>query len=256
MKEITSFLLNDKPDSNGFSMEWGAIVENASSWIGKPGILFTVCDANKCWNDHTGGRSLQEAEELSEAHEVTEIVDVQLDESTHTAYAVQRVTSSDFLSKVCSGEVSYVSQSVWLDEPPENPRRIHVKSGDGYTPVHLAYVSDPAYGPDARITDKSACNNPFIVSSALRTMDDEKTSEKKPEEKQAMSMEEMATMIQSMAAEQHETHEWVKSMMDHKAESMDKPDESKKVDSSKPRYNFLWPGEQKPESKLLCDLVS
>ena len=84
--------------------------------------------------------------------------------------------------------------------------------------------------------------------------------DEKPEEKQTMSMEEMTTMIKSMAAENHETHEMVRSMMadkEKKAESMDKPDEeSKKVDSAKPRYNFSWPGEQKPESKLLCDLVS
>jgi len=244
---ITTFLLDDQPDDNGFWMDWDAIKAGAHKWIGVKGILFRLCDELGCRHDHTGGRNLPEALHLSEEAAVTEIVDVHLDEATHTAYAEQLVLSSEFARKMCSGEVQFVSQSIWLDVPQDDP--VHVTVNDGYTPVHLGYVDDPAYGRDkARITDKGTTCNVYSKAGRLSVMDDPKED---PQKEQKMSMEdEVHQMHESMAR----MEQMLKSMVEQK-EPVQEPEKKQESSSRRPSYNFSWPTEKK-ESTMLCDLVS
>ena len=239
--EITTFLVNDQEDSNGFSMSWDAIKKNADKWIGVKGILFESCDLTGCKYDHSEGKNLDEALALSDLHEVTKITSVKLDESTKSAFAVQQVTSSDFASKICNGEIEFVSQSIWLDEKPENPDKIHVTSSDKFQPVHIAYISDPAYGKNtAKVTEKDQMCNVFNIGSSNKNMD----NETKKEEKQTMSSDDMIK----------EMHGAIMSMAKSMQKSTEEKPKEKTESSKKPSYSFNWP-EQKQESNLLCDLV-
>ena len=85
---IRTFLMNDQRDVNGLRYSWESIKKTAKNWIGIPGILNRKCDSERCTNNHTLGKSLQEAQLLSSQKKVTEIIDVQLEEASHTAYAM------------------------------------------------------------------------------------------------------------------------------------------------------------------------
>lgn len=265
--KITTFLVNDKKDANGFQIDWDAIKQNAQKWIGVSGILYRKCDMAGCRNDHTAGGNLSEALELSEDVQVTEIIDVTLDESTHTAYAIQNVTSAKFHDMICKNEIQYVSQSIWLEQEPADPDNIHVTIHDNFTPVHLAFVDDPAYGSVAKVTEKPACNNILSLNSTKHGMGDSETPEKKEHQ---MSNDEMIKEIHSMLKsvieekekpapekkESTDTEHKEDSTKKEKAESTKKPAEEQKTDSSKkPHYSFNWPDQKPAESAMLSDLI-
>ena len=140
-----TFILNDEIDANGFSMTWDAIKAGAKKWIGKPGILYEKCDfENQCKFEHTEGRNLQEAQQLSSDHKVTTIVDVRIEEATHTLFGKHQITSSEFKEQVCNEIVEFVSQSIWLDSPPLDPNKVHVNNTD-YTPVHVGFITETSF---------------------------------------------------------------------------------------------------------------
>ena len=242
---IETFLLNDEVDSNGFSMSWDAIKRGARKWIGTPGILYEKCDDQGCKFEHTGGRDLAEAQQLSQQHKVSEIVDVRIDEKTHTLFAIQNITSSEFAEKICSSEIQYVSQSIWLDTAPSNPDRVHVTSTN-YTPVHLAHITEPAFDEDvARITVKPSCGNTKKSSVQSSNME--------PEPEQQMSTDDMVKEMYGMMKSMAEPKEAPKE--EPKEEPVKEP-EQKQESSKKSKYSFGWPKDSKQESNLLEDLVA
>ena len=249
---IRTFLMNDQRDVNGLRYSWESIKKTAKNWIGIPGILNRKCDSERCTNNHTLGKSLQEAQLLSSQKKVTEIIDVQLEEASHTAYAIHNVISSEFAKLLCAEKVGYVSQSGWLDKAPKDPNHIDITEDTKYTPLHLAFVDDPAYGIVAKTYEKPVCttlNNNLLSSSS---MDEEaKTTEPMKSEDDPSGED----IMKQLASEVHEMYENMKSQMEAKGEE-EEEEEGAKQDSAK-KYNFSWPATAKSnQSEMLDDLLT
>ena len=136
-------MINDKKNSMDWAVSWESIKKFASSFVGCPGILFEKCDVDSCNLDHTGGVSEADTRRKQEEYRVSTITEIIYDEVTHTAYAKQRIDSDKFYKMLQNKEVwdnLYVSPSI-LQEP---------KSGT-WRGIHLSFVTNPAYGPDAKI---------------------------------------------------------------------------------------------------------
>ena len=250
--EFETFLLNDQTDANGFSMSWGAIKSGASKWIGIPGILNEKCNDVECKFEHTGGVNLDNARHLSEDHKVSEITDIRLDEKTHTLFAIHQIKSADFLEKICNDEIQYVSQSIWLDAAPTDLGNVTV-SNTAYTPIHLAFVSDPAFEKNkAKITEKPCCKNIKNLGQSSSIMENKETE-------QHMSSDEMIqeihSIIKAMVTPKTETPKTETPKTETPVPEKKEEPKEKTQSSKKPRFNFNWPKSNSKESNLLEDLI-
>ena len=146
------FLISDQRNNNGWRATWESIVENHADFIGKPGIEYTKCMQNKCDLDHTDGATYEQSLVIQEPFRVSNIIDVILDEPEHTAYAIHEITNNKFAARLKT-ETLYVSPSIWITRGKEQV------VGDSslidaydWKAVHSAWVTEPAFGKDAKIT--------------------------------------------------------------------------------------------------------
>ncbi len=150
---VKSFLINTSRNGNGWRVTWDSIKENAKSFIGKPGTAYVGCDDKGCDLDHPPVQKDYQSQMASqEPHRVSTIVDIKLDESTQTAYAIHEVHNDQFSDAVKQGKIKYVSPSIsgkmHFDGMGDKP---YIMS-DQWTGLHLAWVGTPAYAKqDAKV---------------------------------------------------------------------------------------------------------
>jgi len=154
---LKTFAINDKRNKNGWRATWEGIRKNIETFKGKPGIEFVKCDEDGCDLDHTEAQTEEMSLQVQEPFRVTTIVGFTFDESTHTAYFIDKVNDPDFYQKVKSLEIKYVSPSIW---PKAGGYEIVGQMENGmpmidvweWSGLHKAYVNKPAFGDDAKIT--------------------------------------------------------------------------------------------------------
>jgi len=154
---LKTFAINDKRNKNGWRAVWSGIRKNIETFKGKPGIEFVKCDQDGCDLDHTEAQTEEMSLKIQEPFRVTTTIGFTFDESTHTAYFIDKIDDPAFYEKVKSGEIKYVSPSIWpksggydiIGEMENGQPMIDVWEWSG---LHHAFVTKPAFGDDAKIT--------------------------------------------------------------------------------------------------------
>lgn len=152
-----TFALNDKRNKNGWRAVWEGIVRHIDSFKKRPGIEFMKCDEDGCDLDHTEAQTKELSLQVQEPFRKTTIVGTQLDEPNHKSYFIHESHDPEFFEKVKSGEIKYVSPSIWprsggyeiVGQMENGAPMIDVYDWDG---LHDAFVNKPAFGDDAKIT--------------------------------------------------------------------------------------------------------
>ena len=151
------FGISDKRNKNGWRAVWEGIKKHVDTFKEKPGIEFVKCDEDGCDLDHTEAQTEEMSLQIQEPYRVVTTVGTQLDEKTHTAYLIDKVNDPNFFEKVKSGEIKYVSPSIW---PKSGGYEIVGQMENGqpmidvweWSALHHAFVNKPAFGDDAKIT--------------------------------------------------------------------------------------------------------
>ena len=156
---LKTFALNTKRNKNGWRVTWDSIKKNIGDFIGMPGILYNKCIGTVCDLDHTEGTTYEASVEAQKDYITTQIIDYTLDEQNETGYVIHKVNDpdGDFAKQVMGGEIKYVSPSVW---PIQGSYDVNGTTDNGlpmidaydWKPIHIAFVNDPAFGDDAKIT--------------------------------------------------------------------------------------------------------
>ena len=147
-KFIKGFLMNDKRNKNGWRVTWESIMKYASDFVNHPGIYYTPGGEP----DHTGGSSYRDNMANQENYRVVNIIDVMVDEDTHTLNYVGEILDEDFEQIWEAGKINMTSPAVWPEEmetigTTENGRpMLEVYK---WRALHVAYIDEPAYGDDA-----------------------------------------------------------------------------------------------------------
>lgn len=156
---IKTFALNDKRNKNGWRVTWESIKRNISDFSKnkRPGIEYTKCENSVCDLDHTDGSTYQQSLTVQEPFRKTSIIDYILDENNHTAYVIHKTTDDEFVAKVRSGEIKYVSPSIWpepgaYDILGKQENGLYILDVYDWKALHIAFVNNPAFGDDAQIT--------------------------------------------------------------------------------------------------------
>jgi len=147
-KFIKGFLLNDKRNKNGWMVPWEVIKKYASDFINHPGIFYEKGGEP----DHTGGGTYKENMANQEDYRVVNIVDIQADEQTHTLHYTGEIIDADFEALWDAGKINMTSPAVWPIEMRNTGKMANgapMLDVDEYRALHVAYIIDPAYGPDA-----------------------------------------------------------------------------------------------------------
>ena len=145
------FLINDQRNKNEWRATWESIKKNAQDFIGKPGIEYTKCVDGECDLDHTDASTYAQNLKVQEQFRVSTIIDIILDENTHTAFAIHEINDDTFAKKLQREEVKYVSPSIW---PKQGQYEIIGKKANGelvidvfsWYGLHSAFVNKPAFG--------------------------------------------------------------------------------------------------------------
>ena len=154
---LKTFAINDKRNKNGWRAVWEGIRKNIETFKGKPGIEFVKCDEDGCDLDHTEAQTEEMSLKVQEPFRVTTTIGFTFDESTHTAYFIDKVDDPNFFEKVKNLEIKYVSPSIW---PKSGGYEIVGQMENGqpmidvwdWSGLHHAFVNKPAFGDDAKIT--------------------------------------------------------------------------------------------------------
>lgn len=154
---VKTFALNDKRNKNGWRVTWDSIKKYISDFIDKPGIEFTKCENSICDLDHTDAATYQKSLEVQEDFRKTNIIDYTLDENARTAYFIHEVLDPEFYAKLDNGEIKYVSPSIWPKSGEytilgKMPNGLPMLDVYGWMALHDAFVNNPAFGDDAKIT--------------------------------------------------------------------------------------------------------
>lgn len=156
---IRSFLINTKLNLNDWEVTSEANRLDGPDFVGKPGIEFFK-DGRR---DHTVGNTYNEALNLQEPFTKAIIRKVLGTETGEKLEQVSRVFDEDIIKKLRNKEIEYVSpaifpQSVDDVEIIEKPDGGHIHRVHRYHALHYAFVNEPAFGPEAKITD--ICTGP------------------------------------------------------------------------------------------------
>ena len=171
------FLLNDQRNKNGWRATWESILLRAKEFITFPGIVYYACDQDGCRLDHTGGKNYDDPKKTynellknQKPHIVSTTIDVQIDELTHTAYSIDKITSKYFAEKVKDKDHIYVSPSMMIRDNKydfvgfqDGKRFIDIHD---WLPVHHAFVNEPAFDQVAHVSH--TCEGP--ESKCLNTL--------------------------------------------------------------------------------------
>ena len=149
---IKSFLISDVINLNNWQATHEANTTNITSFLGRPGIHYFNSEGMR---DHTSATSFEKSLQLQELYRAANIISVGCDIESHKCWQISKVTDADVAEKIKSGEIKWISPSIW---PKENSVEIIMQT-DGselsrvhdYTGLHYAFVDEPAYGDDAEI---------------------------------------------------------------------------------------------------------
>lgn len=159
---VRTWLIDATRNSNQWRVTWDSIKRHAKSFIGRPGIEYKECDTEgHCERVHVNDGTKDGTLKKQEPYRVSTITDVELDESTQTAYAIHRIDSPEFAERLKSGQIRYLSPAIHVDH--EKTMFTHnTHTGEfgidttGWTGLHDAWVDVPAYGPKAVV--KGICD--------------------------------------------------------------------------------------------------
>lgn|SRR6185312_688043 len=134
---IKKFLINDKFNLNRWRVTWDAMKQDIWGFIGKPLVLTPD-------KDHPPVT-------YQEDYRVGNIIDVGLDEITHTAWQVSEVFDEEAQKKILDGEVEFGSPTVLIySEDTREQRFAGTEQQEDilhrFRPAHDALVENPAYG--------------------------------------------------------------------------------------------------------------
>lgn len=177
---IKTFALNDKRNKNGWRAVWEGIVKHLDSFKKRPGIEFMKCNEDGCDLDHTEAQTKEMSLQVQEPFRKTTIVGTQLDEPNHKSYFIHESLDPEFFEKVKSGEIKYVSPSIWprsggyeiVGQMENGAPMIDVYDWDG---LHDAFVNKPAFGDDAKITatcEGKGCPVKLLTAKEKQTQSD------------------------------------------------------------------------------------
>ncbi len=176
---LKTFALSDQRNKNGWRVTWDSIKNNISDFVknSRPGIDYTKCVDQKCDLDHVEASSFNRTINLQEDFRVSNIVGYTLNEDTHTAYAIHQITDSKFAELVKSGQRIFVSPMIWpvsggYDVKGTNEKGLPILDVYNWKAVHIAFVNDPAFGDDAKITamcEGNDCQMRLLSAKQLTT---------------------------------------------------------------------------------------
>lgn len=152
------FLMNDLRNRNGWKVTWDSIESYHQTFVGFPGIKFHTCDTEGCHLDHTTNLTYDSSLVSQEPYRVSTVVETELKESIHTAYAIHEV-KADFFEEMKEDPNLYVSPAMWplngytedVGVMLDGRKMVDISR---WVPVHVAFVHEPAYGQEARIVSK------------------------------------------------------------------------------------------------------
>lgn len=151
---LKTFGITVGENRNRFSVSEEGL-KSASTFIGRPGVLYKECSVGKCEYSHPNeGTPCKRALTAQKPYEVSEIINVE--EKDSVAYFTHKINNTEggeeLIQLINDRVVKYVSPSfcgipritdelnIWGE-----PLEIY----DKFYGVHLAFVSTPAYGEQA-----------------------------------------------------------------------------------------------------------
>lgn len=132
---LKTFFINDKVNLNDWQATWEGLKSDAEELPGVPLVLKEDLEHPKF--------------SVQEMYDRGTIFDYDIDEENRQIIVYVRITDPTVAERIKSGELQYVSPAVIpkSDEALRNVEGVEVL--DRTLPLHLAIVSDPAYGKDA-----------------------------------------------------------------------------------------------------------
>lgn len=155
---IRSFLISDKLNLNDWEVTAEANRLDGPEFHGMPGIEFF----NKGRRDHTVGNTYPEALHLQQPHAkaiIRKVLGAETGEKLEQISRVFDVKMIKFLKELKKSDKDmFVSPAIFPRsiedvEIIERPDGTHIHRIKRYLPLHYAFVDEPAYGGDAKITD-------------------------------------------------------------------------------------------------------
>ena len=154
---IKSFLISDTVNLNKWQATHEANITNLDTFLGRPGIHYLNAEGKR---DHTGATSFEKSLQLQELYRAASIIAVGSDISTKKNWQISKMVDDDVTEKIRSGEIKWISPSIWPDENAveiiDHTDGSKIDRVHGYRGLHYAFVDEPAYGVDAEI--KSFCD--------------------------------------------------------------------------------------------------
>lgn len=152
---VEGFLLSDKRNKNGWRATWESIQKYYTDFMGRPGIEYFKCKGSQCDRDHTVGTTYRKNMSAQELYRESNIIDLRIDEKTHTLSAVEHILTKSFAEKIKKGKVKYRSPSLWpisqsIIEIEKSTGRI-IRDVSAWLALHIAYVDNPAFGDTAKL---------------------------------------------------------------------------------------------------------
>jgi len=139
---ISTFLINDDINFNGWMTTDDANRKREKDWIGKPGVRFWSKELNR-W-DHPEYDSEQEALDGQEDYRVATILKLIYHAITNTYEQISEIHDDQVWQDILDKKIQYVSPSAWPRKAVNgitNPLIV-----TDYGPLHYAFVDDPAFG--------------------------------------------------------------------------------------------------------------
>ena len=155
---IKSFLISNKLNLNDWEVTALANRLDGPEFKGMPGIEFF----NKGRRDHTVGDTYESALRLQSPHAKGIIRKVLGTETGEKLTQISRIFDEKMIKKLQdakkNGEKMFVSPAIFprsIDDVKiiERPDGSHIHRVNRYLPLHYAFVDEPAFGPEAEITD-------------------------------------------------------------------------------------------------------
>lgn len=155
---IKSFLISDKLNLNDWEVTKQANQLDGPEFKGMPGIEFF----NKGRRDHTVGESYEDALRLQSPHSKAIIRRVLGISTGIKLEQISRVFDENMIKKLKqmqkSGKDLFVSPAIFprsIDDVEiiEKPGGGHIHRVHRYLPLHYAFVDEPAFGPEAKISE-------------------------------------------------------------------------------------------------------
>lgn len=137
---IRTFLINDTINYNGWMTTKDANQRQSRNWRGMPGVVFFK-DGKR---DHPEYDTKEEALAGQEDYRKATILATRWNAASKSWEEISEIQDDVVWQQILDKEIKYVSPSAWPDEVIPGLRNPLVVTD--YTPLHYAFVDDPAFG--------------------------------------------------------------------------------------------------------------